>query len=483
MLLLFSVFIPQNMVFANTSLPVGIKLNSEQPFIAKQAVTTDAASKEGGRIQLTQQEKEYLLTKKSLKMCVDPDWMPYEKIEKGRHMGMSAEFIKLLTQQLAIPINLVLSDSWVESLVLGKQRQCDFFSLIMSTPEREKFLSFSKPYFSFPLVIATRYETNFITDIEDVLDRKLGIQRGYAYVELLHLQYPNIQLIEVESLNDGLQKVINQELFGMIGTLPSVAYEFQKQSISELMISGRLAQMWSLGLGARNDEPLLVGIFNKVITQINKKQLQKITNQWMSITYDQKIDYSILIKGLGILALFFAFFLYHHLQLKKYNKQLKYLSITDTLTKINNRIALDQQLGNCTHMSKRYQQSFSIILLDVDLFKKINDKHGHLVGDYVLKTIALLLKENIRTVDIVGRWGGEEFLIICPDQNVNGAQLLAEKLRIIIENFQFEYSINLTCSFGVSEYKGSDESDQLITRADDALYLAKDKGRNRVCIQ
>lgn len=433
-------------------------------------------------IQLSIEEQLYLKGKQQLTMCVDPDWMPYEKIEQGRHVGMSADFMRLFSRKINIPIVLKPSKSWLESLAFGRQRQCDIFSLLLSTPEREKFLDFSEPYTGFPLVIATRYEHIFINDIASILDKRLGVQKGYAYAELLRLQYPAINLIEVESLDVGLEQVNNNQLFGMIGSLPSVAYAFQNKYIGELKISGKLEHIWHLGVGVRNDEPLLIGVFNKAIASVDKKERSHITSRWLTTHYELGADYQLLIKVLSVLAVIFIFLLYRHFQLRQYNRSLEHLSVTDKLTDISNRIKLDQLLEKCLSLAKRYQQHFSIILLDMDEFKAINDSHGHLVGDYVLQATAQLLKDNIRTVDTVGRWGGEEFMIICPEQSAEGAQQLAEKLRVLIAEFSFEHQLNLTCSFGVSRYQALDSSDTLIKRADDALYRAKAKGRNCVVL-
>lgn len=182
-----------------------------------------------------------------------------------------------------------------------------------------------------------------------------------------------------------------------------------------------------------------------------------------------------------MLSLIFAFFLYHYWKLRQLNDQLKHLSVTDKLTGINNRLKLDQQLEDIFHLTRRYHQCFSIILIDIDYFKSINDDYGHLVGDYALKSLAKILNSNIREVDTLGRWGGEEFLIICPEQSIEGGQSMAEKLRIIVEQYPFDYFSHLSCSFGVATYAGETNLDALLKRADKALYKAKVQGRNQIC--
>jgi diguanylate cyclase (GGDEF)-like protein len=394
---------------------------------------------------------------------------------------MSADFIRLVANKIKRPILLVQTKTWSESLAFGKQRRCDLFSSILPTLERRKFLDFSQSYLNFPLVIVSHFEQSFINGIADVLDKKLGIQKDYAYVEILRQHYPEINLVEVASLQDGLNKVRDNQLYGMIASLPSVAYTFQKYKISDLMISGQLLQMWNLGIGTRNDEPLLVNIMNKVIAQITEQEQHKITSHWMIINQQQSLDYKLLIQISSIISVLFLLVLYHLWRLKKYNKQLKHLSTTDVLTNISNRIKLDQQLARTIKLAQRYNQQFSLILLDVDHFKIVNDQYGHLVGDYALKAVAEILKENIRSIDTLGRWGGEEFLIICPGQTLESSMLLAEKLRTKINQYKFEHFSNLSCSFGLSSYQPEDTSNHMIQRADDALYSAKNRGRNQVC--
>ncbi|MAD42649.1 MAG: hypothetical protein CL623_09700 [Arcobacter sp.] len=156
------------------------------------------------------------------------------------------------------------------------------------------------------------------------------------------------------------------------------------------------------------------------------------------------------------------------------------LSITDKLTGIANRNKLDDFLNNEIKRAKRYNSSLGVVLLDIDNFKKVNDTFGHLIGDKVLVSIANILKNNIREIDFLGRWGGEEFLIICSHTNKEGIIALCEILRKRIENYDFENCSNQSVSFGASAFVKEDTIDTIISRADNALYKAKDEGKNRV---
>ncbi len=184
--------------------------------------------------------EKYLKAKKNITMCVDPNWMPYEKIENGKHIGMAADFIKIFEEEIGIPIVLVPTRTWEDSMTFAQERKCDIFSLAMGTPSRSEYMNFTKPYMSFPLVIATKLDTLFIPNVEDIIDSQtLGIVKGYAFAELLKRKFPQNRLVEVENIQEGLKKVVEGELFGFVGTLTTVGYELQKKYIGELKIAGK----------------------------------------------------------------------------------------------------------------------------------------------------------------------------------------------------------------------------------------------------
>ncbi len=167
-------------------------------------------------------------------------------------------------------------------------------------------------------------------------------------------------------------------------------------------------------------------------------------------------------------------------ELERYVKKIEQLSITDSLTKIYNRSKFESSLDYEIERARRYGNPLSLIIFDIDHFKSINDTYGHLIGDSVLTEIANLVKNNIRSTDIFARWGGEEFVILAPNINKEQAKMLAEKIRKLIAHHRFKYVDHVTVSLGVTEFLPSDNKESFIKRADEALYLAKRKGRNRV---
>jgi len=167
-------------------------------------------------------------------------------------------------------------------------------------------------------------------------------------------------------------------------------------------------------------------------------------------------------------------------------EKLEILATFDSLTGLYNRRAILGKLHELITRANRYKEDFSLVMLDIDHFKKVNDRYGHLIGDEVLEKIAALIRRNIRDTDIAGRYGGEEFIIILPQTNLSSAWVVAERIRNIIEKAQMKDPAGnvfaITVSQGLSGWERGEDADSLISCADEALYKAKGKGRNRVQI-
>jgi diguanylate cyclase (GGDEF)-like protein len=165
---------------------------------------------------------------------------------------------------------------------------------------------------------------------------------------------------------------------------------------------------------------------------------------------------------------------------EKLTDKIKRLAEEDYLTKLYNRRKIHEVIENEILRSRRYNSTFAVILLDIDNFKKTNDTFGHNIGDKLLVEIAHIIRQTVRESDIAGRWGGEEFLVFCPQTGSDGAFALAEKLRANIEKHEFEEVGYKTASFGVAQIEHDDTFQELISRADEALYAAKSSGKNMV---
>lgn len=166
----------------------------------------------------------------------------------------------------------------------------------------------------------------------------------------------------------------------------------------------------------------------------------------------------------------------------KIMRKLKRLATTDGLTGIHNRQKIDKILELQRASALRYERDLSVILIDVDKFKHINDTYGHSTGDTVLIELCRIIGSSIRETDYLGRYGGEEFLLILPETNIESAELVGEKLRILIAEHAFEQVGTVTASLGVARLKDKERLADFIHRADSALYHSKKSGRNLVSI-
>lgn len=261
--------------------------------------------------------------------------------------------------------------------------------------------------------------------------------------------------------------------------LESILNKLQKiQKITEL----RYKNLGNSYAGSEMDKEY-DAMFKSIIVEASS-----VENTLQSIIFSELKTYKITYY-ITLVALFIFLFIVS-LILTRYEKRLQEMSITDPLTKLYNRLYMENIFETELHRAKRYQQVFSIIFVDIDHFKKVNDEFGHDVGDVVLIEIANILKSNSRALDTVARWGGEEFIILCPETDMKSAETLAQKLRQAVESHKMQHVVgnnepiivgHKTCSFGVSQYTEEDNSvKHIIKRADNALYEAKNNGRNQV---
>jgi len=164
------------------------------------------------------------------------------------------------------------------------------------------------------------------------------------------------------------------------------------------------------------------------------------------------------------------------------SKQLEDKSKTDSLTGAFNRQGIEEAIRVGLWEWRSQKKPLSLVLIDIDHFKNINDTYGHATGDHVLSALSNIVKQHIRTNDLFARWGGEEFVLLCRDTRIEQANLIAEKIRELIEHFEFKDNLQVTASFGVATLNANETLEQLFNHADKALYEAKHQGRNRVVV-
>lgn len=549
------------------------------------------------KLRLTDEERDFLGKKREILMCVDPDMAPYEEIDKhGRHVGIIADYMALFSDYIGIPIRLVPTDSWEESLEYAKNGKCDIVSFINETPERGKYLAFTRPYKETPVVIVTKDNVPHVGDLQALEGKRVGVVKDCLTTSKGDEMKEILTITPMSSSADALKAVSEGKVFAALDSLYVVSTKINELGLNNLKISGQTGITRSYRIGVRKDEPILCSILDKAVGSIDPVEENEIMKRWASLRYEHGFDYRIAMHVAAI-SLFVIFFviLRSNRKLRVLNQKIKMylgiidkhvlsantdgdwritdvseafcdntgyrreeligrapgfiesgnessvssnlqstvqkgetwtgeiedrkkdgsvywtetivtssglngkdagymviqhditdkktiqkISVTDQLTGLYNRRRLDEALASELDRARRYGVCFSVILFDIDKFKSVNDQYGHQAGDGVLIELSAIAQNTIRNTDIIGRWGGEEFLIICPGTNLEGAVNLAEKLRLSTEGHVFPAVDRLTASFGVSTFTQEDKAETIIRRVDDALYRAKKSGRNRV---
>lgn len=456
----------------------------------------------GDELQLSQEEQTFLEQHRTIRVAIDRDWYPMEFVdERGQHAGISADYLALLSKRLGIRFEAEVGYPWNEVMDLLRRRELDMFSMAANTPERAEYASFTEPYIRSPMVIVTNTGVDYIDGAGGLYGKRIAVVRGYASHEWLKSNHPELDLHLMDTTVEGLERVATGEYFAFVDNLASVSFLIKQQGLSNLKISGQLPIAFDLAMGVRSDWPLLKSILQKGLDSITDQERDAIYQRWVRLEMDTRIDFSkvapyfyalLLILALVILDAWRSRRMHRRLhlanlklqraeeQLTRQNRQLERLSITDKLTGIYNRMKLEAELDEQLAHAERYQRPLTIVLFDLDNFKRVNDNHGHHAGDNVLRVFAELVRESVRKTDVFGRWGGEEFLLICPESDLTVSTELAERIRERIALHEFEAGFSQTVSAGVAQYHSGQSMAEWVALCDKRLYQAKEDGRNRV---
>jgi len=432
-------------------------------------------------LKLTDREKNYLQSKHEITYCSDNNWMPLSQIKEDKHIGIDADIIHLFSKKLKHNFKLIPAKNWEDAMNKAKTGQCSILTFAMDTPLRREHYNFTKTLIHSPLVLTTGMDKRFTDDIRELAHKPIGLVKGYSYKELLSYKYPYLQLIEVNNIEEGLAKVAKGELYGFIDILSVLGYAIEQYHFGAMKVSAKFDIDINLGYGVDKNDTLLLSILNKTIDTIDEGSRQEIINRWTNVNFsDESYNYSLITKIIITLLLLLIPLLYHYRKMKTLNAKLHELSYTDTLTQLYNRRYIEQCIED--EYSNNGDTHFSLILVDIDNFKNINDTYGHHYGDTVIIEISNILSSHVFEKDIVSCWGGDEFLIFCPDTTKDDALALAERLRYIIQNLmKKENEPIVTCSFGIAEYEDSSHLDvTYLKKVDQALYRAKRSGKNRI---
>lgn len=250
---------------------------------------------------LTTEERAYLQRHPVLKVGNDMDWPPFEYVdEKGRYQGIVADTLKLIAKELHVDLEPNTSLSWDEMLKAATKGERDFLSAAVSTPERRKVFNFTTPYLSFPMVLAAQQELDYVPRLGHLAGQTVAVVEGFVSEELLKTFYPQIKVLRVGSVQEGLEAVISQKAMGYLGNLAAINYTMRHHGIVGLKVVGDVGERFELSMGVPKDNPLLLSILTKGLHHITPEQQSAIMDKWLPIKMVKEVDRKTWLQSVAI---------------------------------------------------------------------------------------------------------------------------------------------------------------------------------------
>ncbi|PKI79962.1 histidine kinase [Malaciobacter halophilus] len=291
--------------------------------LAKNSILIDDFIYSDNYTLFTKGEKNYIKNRSAVNICINPNLISLRHKSNEEYTGILKDFLELINKSSGLNFNLVDKKSWKSTLEAVKSKECDIISTAAKVKEIKNSLNYTKSYIDIPLVIATKKEVSFIDNVSSLKGKKIGVVKDITFIKFLEKYYPYLNIVEVNSVSEGLKKVSTKKLFAQIDTITTISDEIQENFLSELKISGKIKQNLPLYFAVRKDDNFLLNILNKSIDSIDDFEKQKIINKWISIEYKKGFDYSLVWKILLVFIIIFSILLYRQRLLNKVNTVLK----------------------------------------------------------------------------------------------------------------------------------------------------------------
>lgn len=442
---------------------------------------------------LTAAEENYLASLGPVRMCVDPDWYPFERITAGgMYEGIGADLVSLVAERLGMDLVLVPTADWKASVEYAKAGSCDILPFLNKSPARDEWLIFTEPYFTDANVIITREEHDYIPNLAGLRGETVALPEGTSVEERVRSDYPHLQVITTATEADAFALVEQKKADLTLRSLTIAAYTIKKDGWFNLKIAGEVpAYANRLRIGVVSDKPLLREILDKGVATITAEDVHSIVNRHVSITVAHRVDYALIIRISTAFAVIFILGALWAFQLRALNQKLleathklQHMADYDNLTQLPNRALFTDRLRQSLLLLRRSNAALAVLFVDLDGFKQVNDRFGHEAGDLVLAEAARRIRTSIRESDTAARIGGDEFVVLVNFVNSRESieKVAAKICSRIADPFEFDGEMALiTASIGIAFYPDHGETEaELLKNADSAMYRMKKSGKNGV---
>lgn len=428
-------------------------------------------------------------------------WIPYAFIDQdGQPRGILIDIWRVFAEKTGVEIDFRLVD-WAESLELMRGEEADIHGGLIESPARGDYLDFGQVLFRIrSLVFAS--EDLSTSDLQSMSEVSVGVVKSSYEEEFVNRHFPEVKLTRFANSNEMIRAAVAGNLQAFITDYPTGYYHLIAQDSLDRFVTGQTLFTRPLRAGIRKGDQVLQAFVREGFSKVSRVDRERLYRRWFIPR--APLPVWVLITGVtAVASLLVLAVAAHYLslrrtvrrktadlaasieQLKRANDELDRLARTDALTGLPNRLAFFEVAAREIERAKRYDRSLSLALLDLDHFKRINDRYGHSVGDAVLRHFARVVKENLRASDVFARIGGEEFMVLLPETMAEGAYNLLQRLLGRLRRAPFsggDERISVSFSAGIVEQNGAGGMDELIGRADAALYASKASGRGRVSV-
>jgi diguanylate cyclase (GGDEF)-like protein len=459
---------------------------------------------------LTPEEKAWVDKHPVVLFAPERDFPPFSFVDgQGEHRGLSADMLEAVQRHTGLKFQAVGAGTRAANLQRLRKREVDLLTSLRPTAEREAYAAFTSAYVSSPAVVLRRRVDRRPGDFAAMAGERVAAERSSAIAAYVRESGANVELVEVDSASEGLRQAAFGEVDAAIMNLATASFLIERDHLAGLRVAAEIPFFSTQSFGYRKDWPMLGRVLEKGLAQVSAQERAAMIARWIplsDIAWWQRPEVQRVLgaAALGTGLLMAGLLLWNRTlrravaqrtdalqkelgERHRLEQRLRALAEHDSLTGLMNRAALTEALRRSLALAARQKWSVAVIFIDLDNFKTINDTHGHAAGDEVLRQIASRLGGCLRESDLLGRLGGDEFIVVAEalHDGPRNAMELADKLMLQMKRPCIVDGQPLVAGFsaGIAIYPGDgDTPESLIANADAAMYQAKQQGRFRAAL-
>jgi diguanylate cyclase (GGDEF)-like protein len=478
---------------------------------------TGLAAFVGGRVAaqapetgLTAEEAAWVDKHPVVLFAPERDFPPFSFVDsQGQHRGLSADVLDLVQAHTGLKFQAVASAERATNIDRLRRREVDLLTSLRPTAAREQFIGFTSAYVSSPTVLLRRRGDHRSGELSEMAGQRVAVVRSSGVEDFIHGSYPDVVPVEVGIAAQGLRDLATGDVDACALNLATASFIIERDRLGGLRVAGETGFFSTLALGYRKDWPMLGRVLEKGLAQISEVERAGMIARWIplsDIAWWQRPEVQRVLgaASIGTGLLMGGLLLWNRAlrravaqrtdalqkelaERQRLETRLRTLAEHDALTGLMNRAALTEALRRSLALAARQKWSVAVVFIDLDKFKAVNDSMGHAAGDELLRQIAARLQGCLRESDLLGRLGGDEFIVVAEAlmDGPRNAIELADKLLVQMRRpFQVEgRALAMGFSAGIAVFPGDgDTPESLIANADAAMYQAKSQGRFRATL-